>query len=144
MHINKREDTVCQPKGQKAAFSATAGFEDSRNLLKIHRPAPNGVFGWAGRRTGTEEEGEGTVGHRGRKRMDWQTVDGLGKKGSELQRRQRPHEFASFSQSFRLVPAHALRLACSRKAMRRFLRRTGGTVRWRAADTIEWGSFGES
>lgn len=55
-HINKREDTVCEaaekpPSLQlprRAGRPGSLGLgEDSRNLLKIHRPAPNGAFGWA-------------------------------------------------------------------------------------------------
>ncbi|KZC14672.1 Protein dachsous [Dufourea novaeangliae] len=49
-HINKREDTVCEAAEKPPSLQPPAeitGFEDSRNLLKIHRPAPNGAFGWA-------------------------------------------------------------------------------------------------
>lgn len=49
-HINKREDTVCEAAEKPPSLqppAEIAGFEDSRNLLKIHRPAPNGAFGWA-------------------------------------------------------------------------------------------------
>lgn len=49
-HINKREDTVCEAAEKPPSLQPPpeiAGFEHSRNLLKIHRPAPNGAFGWA-------------------------------------------------------------------------------------------------
>lgn len=49
-HINKREDTVCEAAEKPPSLQPPAEiacFEDSRNLLKIHRPAPNGAFGWA-------------------------------------------------------------------------------------------------
>lgn len=49
-HINKRGDTVCEAAEKPPSLQPPpeiAGFEHSRNLLKIHRPAPNGAFGWA-------------------------------------------------------------------------------------------------
>lgn len=115
-HINKREDTVCEA-AEKSRLrlqppAEIAGFEDSRNLLKIHRPAPNGAFGWAAAGGGRK----GEVGQQGRG-LDWQAL-WMWWKGSGGERgflaRGAPtatsrREFAS-SSPFQLVPFSSSRV----------------------------------
>lgn len=93
-HINKREDTVCEATEKPPSLqlpAEIAGFEDSRNLLKIHRPLPNGVFRRAAGRTTGE-------------RVNWQAGREKDSSG-ELPRRD--HEFAYlrlfYSSSWRIV-----------------------------------------